>query len=75
MSEIIMDVENSQTVVFRTFNSIGEAEVIKSVLDSAGIWSRIDNEYMSTFYPVGVIYPEIIIRREDLERAQALIND
>ncbi len=74
-SEIIIDQESMQTIVFRTFNSIGEAEVIKSVLDSAGIWSSIENEYMSSFYPVGVIYPQIVIRREDFERAQALIVD
>ncbi len=74
MSEVTTKSQEEQMVVFREFNSIMEAEVVKSILDSAGIWSRINNEYMSAFYPVGVIYAQIIIRREDFQRAKALVT-
>ncbi|MFR9524094.1 MAG: DUF2007 domain-containing protein [Rikenellaceae bacterium] len=74
MSDIKYDALTDDLVVFKEFNSVNEAEVIKSVLDSAGIDSTIANEYMSTFYPLGIIYPQIIIRRCDLERAQELIK-
>ena len=34
-------------VVLKECNSVTEAEIIKSILDSAGIWSMINNENMS----------------------------
>ncbi|MFI3264818.1 MAG: DUF2007 domain-containing protein [Rikenellaceae bacterium] len=74
MSEVKMDHQTEEMVVFNEYNSLNEAEVIKSVLDSAGIWSMINNEYMSTFYPVGVISAQIIVRKEDFERAQELVQ-
>ncbi|MFI3323308.1 MAG: DUF2007 domain-containing protein [Rikenellaceae bacterium] len=74
MSEIKYDATQDEMVVFREFASVNEAEVVRSVLESAGIQSTLGNEYMSAFYPVGVIYAQIIIRREDLERAKAVVS-
>ncbi len=74
MSEVQKIVETQEMVVFREFNTVGEAEIVKSILDSAGIWSTINNEYMSAFYPVGVIYAQVIVRKEDFERAGALVT-
>ncbi|MFI3285426.1 MAG: DUF2007 domain-containing protein [Rikenellaceae bacterium] len=74
MSEIKYDHTMDEMIVFREFSSIGEAEVIKSVLESAGIKSAINNEYMSTFYPFAIA-AQIVIRREDYERAKALVVD
>ncbi len=64
-----------QCIIFREFASINEAEIVKSMLESAGIWSMINNEYMSTFYPTGVIYAQLIIKEEDRRRAEELIVD
>ncbi|MFI3332326.1 MAG: DUF2007 domain-containing protein [Rikenellaceae bacterium] len=75
MSEVKEQGSTEQCIVFREFSSVNEAEVIKSVLESAGIWSMINNEYMSTFYPVGVIYAQLIIKQEDQQRAEDLIKD
>ncbi len=74
MSEVKMEHQTDEMVLFKEFNSLNEAEVIKSVLDSAGIWSMINNEYMSIFYPIGAISAQIIVRKEDLERALDLVK-
>ncbi len=74
MSEVKYDIEADGLVVFKECSSVNEAEIIRSVLESAGIESTINNEYMSMFYPIGIIHPEILIRRADLEGARALIE-
>ncbi len=75
MSEIKFHHQADELIVFREFSSIGEAEVIKSVLESAGIKAVINNEYMSAFYPVGVIYAQVVISRADLEKAKEIVVD
>ena len=44
--------QDETMVVLAEYNSITEAEIAKSMLDSAGIWSMIRNEYMSAIYPI-----------------------
>ena len=61
-------------VVIRACNSVTEAEITKSILDSAGIWSMINNENMSAIYPTGVIPAQIVVREEDAEKAEALLS-
>ncbi len=61
-------------VVLKECNSVTEAEIIKSILDSAGIWSMINNENMSAIYPTGVIPAQIVVREEDAEKAEALLS-
>ena len=39
--------QDETMVVLAEYNTITEAEIAKSMLDSAGIWSMIRNEYMS----------------------------
>lgn len=61
-------------VVLAEYNTITEAEISKSMLDSAGIWSMIRNEYMSAIYPVGIMPAQIVVREEDLEKAKTLLR-
>ena len=61
-------------VVLAEYNSITEAEIAKSMLDSAGIWSTIRNEYMSAIYPIGTMPAQVVVRKEDLESAQMLLQ-
>lgn len=61
-------------VVLKECNSVTEAEIIKSILDSAGIWSMINNENMSAIYPTGVIPAQIVVREEDAEKAEAMLR-
>ena len=47
--------QDDTLVVLAEYNTITEAEITKSMLDSAGIWSMIRNEYMSAIYPIGTM--------------------
>ena len=61
-------------VVLAEYNTATEAEITKSMLDSAGIWSTIRNEYMSSIYPLGTMPAQVAVRSEDLERARTLLQ-
>ena len=61
-------------IVLAEYNTITEAEITKSMLDSAGIESTIRNEYMSTIYPIGTMPAQLVVRKEDFERAQDLLR-
>ena len=45
-----------------------------NMLDSAGIWSTIRNEYMSAIYPIGTMPAQIVVREEDYEKAKAMLH-
>ncbi|MEG1622225.1 MAG: DUF2007 domain-containing protein [Alistipes sp.] len=60
-------------VVLMEYNSITEAEIAKSILDSAGIYAMIRNEYMSTVYPAG-IPAQLVVAEKDVKQAQALLR-
>lgn len=62
-------------VVLAEYNTITEAEISKSMLDSACIWSTIRNEYMSTIYPIGTMPAQLVVRESDLESARALLQN
>lgn len=66
--------QDDTLVVLAEYNTITEAEIAKSMLDSAGIWSTIRNEYMSAIYPVGTMPAQIVVREEDAEWAAALLR-
>lgn len=66
--------QDETMVVLAEYNTITEAEITKSILDSAGIWSTIRNEYMSTIYPLGTMPAQIVVRDSDLENAKLLLR-
>lgn len=66
--------QDDTLVVLAEYNTITEAEIAKSMLDSAGIWSTIRNEYMSAIYPVGTMPAQIVVREEDAEKAESLLS-
>ena len=61
-------------VVLAEYNTITEAEISKSMLDSAGIWSTIRNEYMSAIYPIGTMPAQLVVKEEDAKRAAELLD-
>ncbi len=61
-------------VVLAEYNTATEAEISKAMLDSAGIWSTIRNEYMSSIYPIGATAAQLVVRESDLESARALLR-
>lgn len=56
------------------YDTLAQAELAKSHLDGAQIWSMINNEYMSTIYPVGVMPAQIIVMKNDLERSRMILS-
>ena len=66
--------QDETMVVLAEYNTSTEAEITKSMLDSAGIWSTIRNEFMSSIYPIGTMPAQVVVREEDYEKAQALLR-
>lgn len=66
--------QDDSMIVLAEYNTITEAEIAKSMLDSAGIWSTIRNEYMSAIYPIGTMPAQVVVRKEDYEKAKDLLQ-
>ncbi len=62
-------------VVLAEYDSITQAELVKALLDDAGIWSMINNEYMSTIYPTGIMPAQMIVLECDLQRAKKYLAE
>lgn len=60
-------------VVVAEYNTLAEAEIAKTILQSANIWVDIRNEYMSTLNAIGGA-ATIVVRSEDLEAARKALN-
>lgn len=56
------------------YNTAIEAEMAKSLLESAGIKATIENEIMSSLYPTGVIPTKLLVRTEDYNTAMQVIG-
>lgn len=69
-----MFMQDETMVVLAEYNSVTEAEISKSMLDSAGIWSTIRNEYMAAIYPLGTMPAQLVVRSEDLDKARTLLQ-
>ncbi|WP_417171931.1 putative signal transducing protein [Alistipes putredinis] len=66
--------KDEKLVVLREWNSVTEAEMAKSILDGAGIFSTIRNEYMSAIYPIGTMPAQLVVKEEDAKRAAELLD-
>ena len=66
--------DESNLIVIKEYDSINEAEWDKSLLDGAGIYAMIRNEYMSALYPVGVMPAQLVVRAEDKKRALEVLE-
>lgn len=69
-----MVMDESNLIVIKEYDSINEAEWDKSLLDGAGIYAMIRNEYMSALYPVGVMPAQLVVRAEDKKRALEVLE-
>ena len=66
--------QDDTLVVLAEYNTVTEAEIAKSMLDCAGIWSTIRNEYMSAIYPIGTMPAQVVVRADELEQARTLLQ-
>lgn len=61
-------------IVIREYDSINGAEWDKSILEGAGIWATIQNEIMSALYPTGVMPARLVVKAEDKESAEEVLD-
>ena len=69
-----MIMSEKEFVVIREYNSINDAEWDKSLLEGAGIWATIRNEIMSALYPTGVMPAQLVVRCDDVKRAEEVLE-
>ena len=61
-------------IVLKEHDSVNNAEWERSLLEGAGIWAMVRNEIMSAIYPTGVIPAQLIIRKQDKEKASEILE-
>lgn len=61
-------------VVIKSYNTLVEAEIAKSMLASAGIDSTLRNEYASTLYPTAAFPVQLVVRSEDEAAAREQLD-
>ena len=69
-----MDATTSTLVVIEVYDNPMRAEIAKSILESAGIFRTLNDEYMSTIYSVGAFPMRLMVRSEDVENALQLLR-
>lgn len=70
--------KDDKLVVLKTFFTDWEAYIAKGVLDTEGIPSIINNEIMSTIYPIGFNKlggVRLLVFNRDFERAKKAIEN
>lgn len=65
--------QQEQFVVLAEYNTLAEAEITKTILQSAGLWVDIRNEYMSSLNPIAGA-ARVVVRTEDKDEAEALLK-
>lgn len=71
-----MDTNSSTLVVLEVYDNLTQAEIAKSILDSADIFCTLHGEYMSTIYATGAFPVRLMVRSEDVNEAKMLLaND
>ncbi len=68
-----MTTTTDNLVVLRSYDNQMQAEIAKSILDSAGIFCTLRNEMMSMIYPTGIVPVQLMVGRDDMERAAQLL--
>jgi hypothetical protein len=69
-----MNATNDNLVVLKTFDNTTQAEIAKSILDSAGIFCVLHGEYMSAIYTTPLFAVRLMVKAEDAEDAIAVIE-
>lgn len=69
-------VDNEKVAVFRTYNTVFEANVVKELLASNGIPSMIKNEQTTVLLPMfgGISGVSLVVLEKDLEDASKIVD-
>ena len=70
---MMTDNTTTKLVMIASFDNVMQAEIAKSVLDSAGIFCTLEGEYMSTIYTPVAFPTRLMVREEDLAEAEAVL--
>jgi hypothetical protein len=70
-----MDSANDSLVVLKEFDNLMMAEIAKSILDSANIYCTLYDEFMSAFYTPTAIPVRLMVRAEDVETADSILEN
>lgn len=65
---------NESLVALKSYDNPVQAEIAKSILDSAGIFCALHGEYMSTIYTPIAFPARLMVRTEDFDEAQNLLR-
>lgn len=71
--DIMMDNNATKLVVIQDYDNVVQAEIAKSILDSAGIFCTLQGEYMSAIYSPVAFPTRLMVREEDLAEAEAVL--
>ena len=69
-----MDNNTTKLVVIQSYDNVVQAEIAKSILDSAGIFCVLQGEYMSSIYTPIAFPTRLMIREEDLAEAESVLG-
>ena len=70
---MMTDNTTTKLVMIASFDNVMQAEIAKSVLESAGIFCTLEGEYMSTIYTPVAFPTRLMVREEDLAEAEAVL--
>lgn len=62
-------------VQLQTCSNAFEAQIIKARLEAEGIPAMVADENMSSIYGNAIFNPRILVREEDLENTQRILED
>lgn len=62
-------------IVLQAFDNPTQAEIAKSILDCAGIFSTLHGEYLSSIYAIGAFPTRLMVMPQDLEEARRLLGE
>ena len=71
--EMMIDNTATKLVMIASFDNVMQAEIAKSILESAGIFCTLEGEYMSTIYTPVAFPTRLMVREEDLAEAEAVL--
>lgn len=72
--ETIMDNNTTKLVVIQSYDNLMQAEIAKSILESAGIFCVLQDEYMAALYTPIAFPTRLMIREEDIEAAEVALG-
>lgn len=61
-------------VVLQIYDNTMQAEIAKSMLESAGIFCVLHGEYISSIYSTGAFPVRLMVKPEDVDVATGILN-